>query len=225
MIKVSCIIPAYNEGPRLEKVINVAISHKLIDEVIVINDASTDNTQEVIGRFPTIRFIEHSNNKGKSQSIYDGLKLALGEIIIMLDADLIGLTANNLDLLLEPVLNDKADISVSLRINSPKIWRIIGLDFISGERVFPKQLIDSQIDKIPYLPKFGLEVFLNNIIIKHRYRLKIVNWPNVISPFKYKKHGLWSGFIGEIKMIADIFKTISPITYVWQIFMMLRLKI
>ncbi|HEY5501219.1 MAG TPA: glycosyltransferase family 2 protein, partial [Candidatus Humimicrobiaceae bacterium] len=91
MKKVSCIIPAYNEGERIEKILNIIIGHPLIYEIIVIDDGSKDNTKEIIEKFEGITFIKHEKNQGKSISVYDGIVKATGEYILMLDADLIGL--------------------------------------------------------------------------------------------------------------------------------------
>ncbi|MDO8183801.1 MAG: glycosyltransferase family 2 protein [bacterium] len=225
MNKISCLIPAYNEGARIGNVLGLVSRHPLITEIIVVNDASTDNTAEVAGHFPSVKLLNHDQNKGKSASVYTALISAKHELILMLDADLIGLTEKNLDDIINPVITNQADVSISLRGNSPWLWRLIGLDFISGERLFPKKLLGDEINLIPSLPSFGLEVFLNKLIITKRLHLQVANWPNVSSPFKHRKYGFWIGIKGDLKMIRDIFKTISPLTYVYQIMMMLKLKI
>ncbi len=225
MNKVSCIIPAYNEGSRIGAVLQAVCGHPLIDEIIIVDDASKDNTKDIVGKFGNIRLIIHEKNQGKSQAVADGIALSKGEIIFLLDADLIGLTLKDVTGLIEPVLFHKADISISLRKNSPWISRKIGLDFISGERVFLKTLIQSNIDEIRKLPRFGLEVYLNKLIIKNKYRIKIVFWKNVISPWPYKKTGLLSGFKSFTFMIVDILKTVSVFEIIRQFIMMSFLKI
>ena len=216
MIKVSCIIAAYNEEPRIANVLFAIENHPLIDEVIVVDDGSKDGTKDVAAKFANIHLIVMPQNKGKCTAIYTGIKNSKNEILLFLDADLIGLTADNITALINPVISGEADISISMRKNSPAIDRFIGLDYLSGERVFYKQLIMEKLEQIPKLPGFGLEVFLNRIIIRSKCRIKIIFWKNVESPWKYKKDGLWAGIKGDIKMIYQIFKVISPPEVVYQ---------
>ncbi len=225
MNKVSCVIPAYNEEDRIKNVLDVIYDNPLINEIIVIDDCSSDNTKEIIKKYKNITFLLHEKNEGKSKSVYDGIKLSKGDFILLLDADLIGLTKDNILKLIEPVVDDKADISISLRSNTPLFWKIIGIDYISGERVIPRKYLMEQIEEIPLLPGFGLEVFINSIIIKNSLKIKIVNWNNVESPYKYKKYGYIKGIKSDIKMILEIFKTVGVWGTMQQIFKMNNLKV
>ncbi|MDP2638746.1 MAG: glycosyltransferase family 2 protein [Candidatus Azambacteria bacterium] len=225
MTKVSCIIPAYNEGPRIETVLRVVYNHPLIDEVIVVDDASKDNTKDIVGKFENVRLIIHEKNQGKSQAVVDGVMASKREFIFFLDADLIGLTPQDISDLIEPVVFRRADIAISLRKNSPWVSRKIGLDFISGERVFPKALIQNNLDEIKRLARFGLEVYLNKLIIKNKYRIKIVFWKNVISPWPYNKSGLIKGVKSFIFMIRDILRTVSIFEIIRQFIRMSFLKV
>lgn len=225
MPKVSCIIPAYNEGPRIANVLQVVFKHPLIDEVIVVDDCSKDNTAEVVKRFKRVRLIIHGENKGKSQTVVTGINQSMGDFIFLLDADLIGLSPPDISALIEPVISGKADISISLRKNAPWIYKQIKIDFISGERVFPKIFIQDHLNEIQKLARFGLESFLNKLIIKNRYRVKIVYWENVVSLWKYKKGGLLLGLKSDFFMILDILKTISIFGVVYQIIKLSFLKV
>ncbi len=136
-----------------------------------------------------------------------------------------GLTEQNIAELIEPVAQGVADVSISLRRNSPGLWHRIGIDYISGERVFKKSLIEGHIEEIMKLKPFGLEVFFNKAIIKNKCRIKIVPWPNVDSPFKVKKYGWYIGIKGDVKMMIDIFRTISPLAALAQIRTMMKLRV
>lgn len=225
MIKVSCIIATYNEKERIGAVLNVICKHPLIDEIIVVDDGSTDNTASVLSNFSNIKVLTYPKNMGKSFAVMTGLKESKGEFITLIDADLVGLTEENVTNLINPVLENYADITISLRKNAPIFWRMIGLDYISGERTFRKSMLDKEYESLTRIPKFGLEVFMNQIVIKNRYRIKIASWPNVYSPEKYKKHGLKEGIVGEIGMFADIFKTVSFWGAVNEIIKMTKLKV
>lgn len=225
MTRVSCIIPAYNEGPRIGGVMEVVWNHPLIDEILVVDDGSEDDTRDVVSKFRGIKSIIHKENTGKSRAVADGIVRSRGDIIFLLDADLVGLTSKDISDLLEPVLFSRADISISMRKNSPWIDKKIGLDFISGERVFSKKLIQDHMDAIRNLPPFGLESYLNKLIIKNKLRIKVAFWENVISLGKYKKSGLIRGVKGDLKMILDVLKTISVFEVVYQFVAMSFLKV
>jgi len=225
MIKVSCIIPTYNEAARIANVLRVVENHPLIHEIIVVDDGSIDNTREIVSTFKNIRLIVHEKNKGKSAAIHRGVSSITGEFVLFLDADLVGLTVENINELISPITSGMADVSISYRGNSPRLWRLVGFDYISGERVFHREILQSHLDKILELPKFGLEIFLNSLIIKNNSRIKIVEWPNVSSPFKYAKYGMWKGIKGDIGMMRDIFTTFSIFEPLSQIIKMKHLVV
>ena len=197
--------------------------HPLINEIIVVDDGSKDNTGDIVKKFEGIKLVVQEN-KGKSQAVAAGINQSKEDLLLFIDADLIGLTSQNISDLIEPVIRERADVSISLRKNAPWLYRKIGLDFISGERVFPKKLIKDNLEEIKKLANFGLESYLNKLVIKNNYRIKIVYWENVISPWKYKKNGLLAGLRGDFFMILDILKTISIFEIIYQIAKMLSLK-
>ncbi|MFA6520551.1 MAG: glycosyltransferase family 2 protein [Candidatus Paceibacterota bacterium] len=223
--KISCIIPAYNEGKRIQAVLEIVASHPLIDEIIVIDDGSSDDTIAVVEKFKNIKLIIHNKNTGKSISLYDGIRESSGDFIFLLDADLAGLTIQNINDLISPIINKVADVSISLRRNAPRLWHRLGMDYISGERVLPRHIITPHLEKIISLKPFGFEVFLNKLIIANNSRIKIVPWLNVDSPYKITKNGLWVGLKGDFFMMVDIFRTISIFGPIYQIIKMRNLRV
>ncbi len=225
MKKISCIIPSYNEEKRIGNILQALSGHPLLHEVIVVDDGSRDATHKIVAQFPDVKLITNTKNQGKSVAVCNGIKAAQSDFILLLDADLIGLTSQNITDLITPVAHNVADVSISLRSNAPGIWRRLGIDYISGERVFPKHLLENHIDEIRALRPFGLEVFFNRWIIKHKCKIKIVSWRNVASPYKYKKYGWYTGITSDIKMIFDILSTTSIFEPVYQIWKMMKLRV
>jgi glycosyltransferase involved in cell wall biosynthesis len=190
--------------------------HPSVDEVIVIDDGSTDGTDEVIQRYPGVTLIRHEKNKGKTQAILTGIGAATGELLFFMDADLIGVTREAITRLVEPVANGSADMTITLRKNSLLVYRLLGCDFVSGERVFPRKLLQNLESDVAKLPPFGFEVYINRLALDQGLAVKIIPWDTVITPAKTKKRGLVPGLIADVGMIKDIFQVITPLELLQQ---------
>lgn len=112
--------------------IQVALACDLIDEVIVVNDGSTDDTQKVIDRFedPRLQKIQQKNT-GKTGAVFTGIDQSTGDAIVMIDSDLIGLSPEHIRMLILPVKTGAADVTLSIRENSLLIYKWMGTDFVS----------------------------------------------------------------------------------------------
>ncbi len=209
MSSLSCIIPTYKEASRIRSVLRAVHQHPLIDEIIVVDDGSRDGTENIVREFSDVRLITHEHNRGKSRAVVTGVRASRNDLLFFLDADLIGLTPGAISALIEPVVSGRADMSISLRINAPWLFRLIGLDYISGERVFPKKLISEHLDVIGMLPGYGLESYMNKLIVKNHYRIAVVRLNQVRSPWPQEKWGYFGGTYAFIRMLINILKTIS----------------
>ena len=85
-MKVSVVLPAKNESGAIEATILKILNLKLVDEVLVVNDGSTDNTAELAQKVGA-RVISHPYSKGNGAAIKTGARNASGEIIVFMDAD------------------------------------------------------------------------------------------------------------------------------------------
>ncbi len=94
--RLSIVIPAYNEsrriGPSLEKILAYVRSRNLSAEIIVVDDASSDNTAALVGEWarshPEVRLLSNSRNRGKGFSVRRGVLEARGDWVLFTDADL-----------------------------------------------------------------------------------------------------------------------------------------
>ncbi len=222
---MTCIICAFNEAPRIAAVLDVASAHPLVHELIVVDDGSTDNTAEIVKSYPTVKLISYPINQGKSHAMATGLAHAQGEFIMLLDADLKGLVANNIAALAAPVLSGVAGASLSLRKNSLLLFRAIGLDFVSGERVIKRELLSEVLTEIHGLPRFGIELFMNKQIIARQLPIAISYWPHVTQSRKTEKIGYWKGIRAEWRMLADLLQLDYPLVLVLQTIHLLSLRI
>jgi len=230
MTTITCILPAYNEAPRIAAVLERVLDHRQIAEVIVIDDGSSDGTAEIAEGYrdahPHLRVLRQTQNGGKTAAVAAGIAEAAGSHLLLLDSDLLGLTHADLGALIAPVASGEADGTISLRRNAPRIWRVIGLDYISGERVIPREMLGERLEALNALPRFGLEVFMNRLWITERARIAVVSWPGVDSPMKSAKLGNWrAGVAADARMIRDIFRTIAPHRALGQIVAMRSLRV
>lgn len=85
-MKVSVVLPAKNESGAIVKTISKILGLKLVDEIIVVNDGSTDNTAELAEKWGA-KVINHPYSKGNGAAIKTGARNALGDIIVFMDAD------------------------------------------------------------------------------------------------------------------------------------------
>ena len=163
--KISCVVCAYNEAERIGAILEAVNGHPALMEVIVVNDGSTDATAALLAEHPHIRVISYSPNRGKTYALSRGIALARGEYLMLLDADLAGVRAADIQALADPVIEGWAQVSISLRANSLMLYRAVGLDFVSGERVIPARLGREAIAEMRRLPRWGGEAFLNRLIV------------------------------------------------------------
>ena len=144
--KISIIVPAFNEESTItiiaDKLLNLYLVNNIKKEIIIINDSSTDNTdnliQNIIKSNPTaeIIYIKHEKNLGKGAAIHSGIKNATGDYLIIQDADL-EYDPSEINKLLKPVLEGYADVVYGSRFigGSPHrilfFWHTIGNKFLT----------------------------------------------------------------------------------------------
>jgi glycosyltransferase involved in cell wall biosynthesis len=223
-VRISCIICAYNEGPRLGAVLEIAAAHPLLAEVIVVDDGSSDDTAAVASRFANVRLISHDANRGKSEAVATGVAAARHELLMLLDADLKNLHADDIAALAQPVLTGQAEVSMSLRRNSLAIFRAVGIDFVSGERVVRRALLVDVLQDIRSLPRFGIEVFMNKRIIARRLSVAVAHWTRVTQSRKTEKLGYWRGVRAECRMVLDLMRAVYPVELLSQTVRLLALR-
>lgn len=181
---VTILVPAYNEAQNIEATIQAIKSTGKVDQIIVINDGSQDETS-ILARQTGVEVLDMVKNAGKGGALNHGLKFAKGEIIGLLDGDL-GKTASEVEKLLLPVLDNKADMTIGkfpaaqrkggfglvTTLARKGIRWYTGLEVaspLSGQRVMRREVID----KIQFFESgFGVEVGLTIDVFRLGFRVK-----------------------------------------------------
>lgn len=222
---ISCIIPFWNEGPNLLEVVGEISRTKYIDEIICIDDASTDgNYQELTRSYPFIKVIRLRKNLGKTGAVREGVKIAAGEYIFLLDADLRNLDHREIDRAARMFLNDnKIDMLILRRINALFYIKFYRADVLfTGERILRKKDL-STILRGP-VERWQLESAINTWMYKN---CKKVFWVphSGINKQKFMKWGFLHGIKLDIRTFADMISATGFNNFMLQILFFARNEI
>ncbi|MDK2984685.1 MAG: hypothetical protein PWQ96_327 [Clostridia bacterium] len=188
---VSVIIPAYNEEIRIGNTLKPLISMDGIDEIVVVDDGSTDKTSNVAASLG-VKVIKMKKNRGKGSALNEAAKIVKGSIIVLLDADL-GESVAEVKKIIQPVLERKADIAIAAFPKKNKksgfglvkkfaIWVVnkYGKQYLqeplSGQRAFTREAFEKVT---PFSKGFAVEVITS--IRAGKNNLKIVEIPTEFS--------------------------------------------
>ena len=191
MSYISIIIPAYNEENKIKDTLESIKDIKEIDEIIVVDDGSSDKTSEVAKSVKSdkINVITQNQNRGKGYALNNGLKEAMkkADIIGFLDGDL-GNTASEVEKLITPIINNECDVTIEKfppakkkgglgfvkNLAKESVKEMTGVELtstLSGQRIFKKEVLEI-FDEIPF--GYGVEVGMTIDILKNNFKIEEV---------------------------------------------------
>jgi len=209
-MKVSLIIPAYNEEKTIGDVIYIAQNNPFVDEIVVVNDGSTDKTP-LIAKKMGVNLINLGENKGKGYALYEGVKNSIGDIVIFLDADLIDLKTYHITELIRPIIEEEYLTTCGIfekgRFATDLSHKLT--PFLSGQRA----MIRSLWENFKYDPeiRYGFEITLSDYFWRNKIKVKYVVLEGVTQLMKEEKIGTKEGRKSRIKMYKDIARSIFKI--------------
>lgn len=124
---LSVVVPVFNEGATIAHLLEQVLAQRPVQEVIVVDDASRDNSWELLQRFARderVKLVRHERNRGKGAALHTGFAKASAPYVLVQDADL-EYDPGEYYLLLEPVLADLADVVFGSRFQGAGAHRVL----------------------------------------------------------------------------------------------------
>jgi len=183
-MKLSVIIPIFNEVKTLEEILRQVKSTGLADEILLVDDGSTDGTRDLLARLDGkqgVRVILHEKNQGKGAAVRTGIAAATGEIVLIQDADL-EYDPRDYHALLRPIEENKADVVYGSRfMGSPHrvtmFWHMLAnklltfatnllydtilTDMETGYKVFRREVLQGvslRANRFDFEPEFTAKI-------------------------------------------------------------------
>ena len=184
----------------------------------MIDDSSTDNTTEMVGYHlqnnSKIKLHAHQKNLGKTAAVKKGIAASSGELIVMLDADLLGLTAENIAELIQPVKNRQYGLAILDRAGDREaVWGWTNCArFFGGERAFWKK--DFLAMDLPTDSRYLLETKMNFHFIEKKQKIQTIYCDNLYTVHQFDKIHFWKGYKNYLKMSAQILNKATPFGFV-----------
>lgn len=184
-MKVSVIIPVYNEKSTIEEILKRVEAQEIATEILVIDDGSTDGTRDILAAMNEeggLRIILHDRNRGKGAAVRTGFQNATGDVFLIQDADL-EYDPRDYPALIQPIEEDIADVVYGSRfLGGPRrtvmFWHMVAnklltfmtnllyntilSDMETGYKVFKREIVD------------GMEIHANSFNFEPEFTAKIL---------------------------------------------------
>ena len=209
-MRIVAIVPAYNEAARITPVLDTLTRAPSVDSVIVVDDGSDDATAATAERHPAaatgrLAVVRQETNRGKGAAMRAGAEAAdSADTLLFLDADLIGLTVDHVEALVEPVRTGQVDMALGV-FRGGNFWTTLAqiiVPNISGQRAILRELflsVPSVIDA-----RYGVELAITHYVAGEGRPMTRVILKDVSHPPKERKLGLWRGVASRARMYQQM---------------------
>lgn len=209
-MRIIAVIPAYNEAKTIGGVLSVLVNVPEIDEIVVVDDGSTDDTAKVAEQY-AVTVVSLEENRGKGGAIRAGLDRSRADVVLFLDADLIGLTITHVRALLEPVTGGNFAMSIGLfengRVATDLAQKVA--PYLSGQRAVRRDVLEA-IDDMD-ISRFGVEMAITRLVDASKLPVLEVHLTDLTHVTKEEKLGVFKGFAARMKMYWEIVRYFARI--------------
>ena len=208
-MSVCAVVPAYNEAERVRAVLDAVAGADQVDEIVVVDDGSSDGTPAAAAAHPAakagkLRVLSLPANRGKGAAMREGAEATDADVLVFLDADLIGLTPAHVNALAEPVAGGGAVMALGVfrhgRGATDLAQKLV--PNISGQRAIRRDVFLS----IPCLTRsgFGVELAITHYIANAGLPMTRVVLEGVTHPMKEEKLGFLRGAMARLRMYRQM---------------------
>jgi glycosyltransferase involved in cell wall biosynthesis len=208
-LKISAIVPAYNEAKNIIKVLNPLKEVPAIKEIIVVSDGSTDKTVSLVRNFGDAKLIALPQNIGKTKAATRGVVEAKHPTILICDADLINLNKHHI---LELINNycEGFDMVILDKGSQPWVFRNLlkSVPAVSGTRILEKD----HFFKVPFLETdhFQFENRINDYFLENNLPIAVTPADEVHDSRKFVKYPFLKGLILDVKGGLEVLASDGP---------------
>lgn len=198
------IVPAYNEAPRIARVLQVILSSPRVAQIVVVDDGSTDETGDVVKGFP-VSLLQWEQNRGKGAA----LQAALDHVrdarrYLLLDADLVNLRHEHMETLLAPLEDPAVAMAIGVfRAGSKGHVNLAQRYFsiLNGQRALSREFVSI----LPDLSwsRFGVEILLTRFARLAQQKVVYPELVGITHVTKEEKMGLARGFSYRLQMYRE----------------------
>lgn len=209
---IGVVIPAYNEAANLGRVLDVVCAVEWLAQIVVVDDGSADHTLAVTRRYAAqdqrLVALRLPHNQGKAAAMLAGVRALTCDLVLFLDADLIGLQAHHLHQLCRPVVNAECDTAVAIFRggNFFTDWAHRVTPNLSGQRCLHCLASREALELLAH-SRYGVESGLNQFARKRGWRCRYVCWRGVSHVMKEQKLGLAGGLRFRFRMYSQVMST------------------
>ncbi|ADI13544.1 glycosyl transferase family 2 [Truepera radiovictrix DSM 17093] len=196
------LIPAFNEAANVPSVVRVALEAAL-GPVLVVDDGSGDATALAAERAGAT-VLRLPRNEGKGGALFAGARALSSDVVVLVDADLLGLRPEHLRDLALPVL--RGEVEMTRGVFAGGRWRTTAAQRLTpqlnGQRALKRELLLS----VPGLKssRYGVEIAITEHAKRSGWRVRDVPLAGVSQVMKEEKRGFWQGVAMRLKMYAEI---------------------
>lgn len=209
--KATAIVCAFNEEKTIADILETLLKCNVFDEIIVINDGSTDGTSKVLKKYiglNKLRIIELPENRGKGFAMAEGITTAKNNLLIFVDADLTNFKVEYIQQLIQPLLEEKANMVIGQPKENIIDCRFNPFIFLSGERALYRNDVLPLVEQMRET-RFGVETLINLYYKANNMKTIFISLWGLTHPIKIKKYSLEKSVCEYLLAAKQITRTMA----------------